>query len=106
MILTLKIIIAIGFLLAGSAKLLGAKPIAAQFEEFRLSPTIMKMIGLLEVAGAIGLFINPLTFWVAIGLALLMVGAIGNHLKVKHPFAQSAPASLLLVLSVLLIFQL
>ena len=97
----LKIIIAIGFLLAGSAKLLGAKPIAEQFEEFGLSPWMMRAVGILEVAGAIGLYIEPLSFWAALGLALLMVGAVGNHLKAKHPISKSVPAALLLLLCVL-----
>ncbi|MGB1253188.1 MAG: DoxX family protein, partial [Candidatus Promineifilaceae bacterium] len=61
--LVLKIIIAIGFLLAGSAKLLSAKPIVEQFEEFGLAPWMMYAVGTLEVAGVIGLFIEPLTFW-------------------------------------------
>ena len=47
----LKIIVAAGFLLAGTAKLISAKPIVAQFEEFGLSNGIMRGIGILEVAG-------------------------------------------------------
>ena len=101
--LILKIIIAIGFLLAGSAKLLSAKPIVKQFEEFGLAPWMMYSIGVLEIAGALALFISPLTFWAALGLAMLMVGAVSNHFKVKHPLQQSAPAGVLLVLCLVLL---
>ena len=101
--LILKIIVAVGILLAGVAKLLGAKPIAEQFEEFGLAPWMKRAVGVLEVAGAAGLFIEPLALWAAIGLALLIIGAVGNHLKVKHPISQSAPAGLLFILSLLLI---
>ena len=101
--LILKIIVAAGFLLAGVAKLLGAKPIAEQFEEFGLSSWMMRAVGVLEVAGAVGLFTEPLAFWAALGLVLLMIGAVGNHLKVKHPISKSVPAGVLLILSILLI---
>ena len=102
--LILKILIAVGFLLAGSAKLLSAKPIVEQFEEFGLAPWMMYAVGALEIAGAIGLFISPLTFWATLGLTILMVGAIGNHIKAKHPIQQSLPAAVLLILCLVLLF--
>ena len=50
----LKIVVAVAFLLAGGAKLAGAKPLADQFEEFGLPRKMMYLVGLLEIAGAIG----------------------------------------------------
>ena len=49
----LKIIIGIAFLLAGVAKLAGAKPLADEFEEFGLPRFLMYLVGVLEIAGPI-----------------------------------------------------
>ena len=101
--LILKIAVTLAFLFAGGAKLAGAKPLIEQFDEFGLPLWLMRAIGILEVAGAIGLWINALAFWAALGLGLLMIGAVGNHIKAGHPFARSAPAAMLLLLCVLVL---
>ena len=98
----LKIIVTIGFLLAGIAKLLGAKPIVDQFREFKLPVKAMYLVGILEVSGAIALYCPTLALASAIGLALLMVGVIANHLKVKHPFSKYLPSFILFILTALL----
>ncbi len=84
---------------AGIAKLAGAKPLADQFQEFGLPKSMMLVVGSLEVAAAIGLSVRTLTFYAASGLAVLMLGAIGNHVKVKHPFSQMVPSVLVLGLA-------
>lgn len=99
----LTILLAGAFFIAGAAKLIGAKPLAAQFEEFGLPAWSMRIVGLLEVAGAIGLFLEPLRLWAAAGLAGLMLGAVANHLKVRHPVSKLVPAGVLLVLSAALV---
>lgn len=91
-------------MLAGLAKLLRAKPIAEQFEEFALDPRAMIVVGGLEVLGGIGLLISSLTLYAAVGLALLMLGAVANHLKVKHPTSKLAPSAVLLILTSLYIY--
>ena len=85
------------FVLAGGAKLFGAKPLKKQFEEFGLPHWAMRAVGVLEVSGAAGLQVPSLAFWASVGLAALMTGAVANHLKVQHPLAQSAPAIVLLM---------
>jgi len=95
----LKLIVGFAFALAGGAKLAGAKPLADQFEEFGLPQFMMYLVGVLELAGAIGLFVDPLSSWAVLGLAGLMLGAIGNHVKAKHKFGKMAPSLLLLVLT-------
>ncbi|MGY4773486.1 DoxX family protein, partial [Kribbella sp. CWNU-51] len=61
-------------------------------------------IGVLEVAGAagvlLGLAIPPLGVLAAAGLLLLMVGALGAHLRQHAGVAEMAPA---LVVTVLLL---
>jgi len=96
MVITIiKIILSVLFILAGAAKIFGVVAIKAQFTEFGLSVKIMTLVGILEILGAIGLQIPFLKKYAAIGLALLMIGAIVNHFKVMHPFSQSAPSILL-----------
>ena len=92
-----KYILSILFAFAGMAKLFSAKPIKGQFEEFGLPSKVMLLVGALEVLGAIGLQLEKWSFYAAIGLLLLMFGAVGNHLKVKHPISKVAPSFLLLI---------
>jgi uncharacterized membrane protein YphA (DoxX/SURF4 family) len=97
----LKILLSAAFLLAGGAKLAGAKPLADQFREFGLPAWTMPLVGVLEVAGASGLWFGPVSLWAALGLAGLMLGALANHAKARHPFSKSVPSAVLLLLSVL-----
>jgi hypothetical protein len=100
-LLILKGLLTAAFLMAGGAKLAGAKPLADQFREFGLPLGLMRVIGVLEVAGAIGLWVKPFPVWAAAGLAGLMVGAVANHLKVQHPLLKAAPSIVLGLLCVL-----
>lgn len=99
----LIIITSVFMFIVGMAKLLGAKPLADQFEEFGLPKAAMYAVGLLEVAAAIALNIDVLTFYTACGMILLMLGAIGNHVKVRHSLSASAPALIVLILSVVIL---
>jgi hypothetical protein len=80
------------FLAAGLGKLtrakekLGASPSMAWTEDF--SPGTLKMIGALEVLAAVGLvlpaaldIVPVLVPWAAVGLGLLMVGAMITHAR-------------------------
>lgn len=98
MLLILKTALAAMIGVAGAAKLFGAKPIALQFAEFGLSAGAMRLVGALEVAAAVGLWVAP--FWAACGIALLMLGAVANHAKVRHPAGQFAPSIVVLALAV------
>ena len=91
--------------LAGIAKVFGAKPLAIQFEEFGLPKIVMRIVGILEVAAAVGIQIKLLSFYASVGLALLLVGAIANHIKVKHPLSKSFPAFLIFTIAVIISFN-
>ena len=99
-----QIILSIITLLAGGAKLFGAKPLADQFEEFGLPKKLMYVVGSLEIAAAIGIQIKFLSFYAALGLVFLMLGAIVNHIKIKHGFKMIYPSLLVLSLSALNIY--
>jgi ankyrin repeat protein len=64
---------------AGSAKLAGATQMAEGFSHFGLPLWFMKFIGACEVAGAVALLIRPLATWAALGLSVIMIGAIALH---------------------------
>ena len=88
---------ALAYMGAGGAKLAGTAQMAQAFAYFGLPPWFMTFIGACEVAGAIGLLIRPLATWAALGLALIMVGAIVLHLRFDG-IAQALAAAVLLAL--------
>ncbi len=96
------IITSIFMFVVGAAKLWGAKPLADQFEEFGLPKAVMYMVGALEVIAAITLHVDLLTFYTACGLILLTIGAMSNHIKIKHPLSSNIPALVVLILSVVI----
>ena len=111
----LQFLLAIAFCAAGLMKMLRPK------DELRermawvegVTPRGVKLIGLVELLGGLGLVLPALTgiapiltLLAAIGLALVMVAAIIVHRRIGDPIAQVAPALLLLVLLLLCIWGL
>lgn len=109
MILTL--FLAVMFLMAGGMKLMTPKAKLAQKMAWanQFSEMQIKLIGLLEILGALGL---ALPYWVslpeqtamyaAIGLLILMIGAVAVHLKRKETKEMMMPLLLLILLALLL----
>lgn len=98
--LYLKIAISILMALAGGAKIAGAKPIAEQFKEFGLPRAMMYLVGGLELAAGVGVHLQSVAFFASSGLGLLMLGALANHAKVRHPIGKSGPAAVVLLLAI------
>ncbi|HEY5764476.1 MAG TPA: DoxX family protein [Candidatus Deferrimicrobiaceae bacterium] len=65
------------------------------------------MVGFFKISLAIlllaGIWIPSVTKPAATGIALLMLGAVSMHLKVRDPIKKSLPAFSLLVLSLVVI---
>jgi uncharacterized membrane protein YphA (DoxX/SURF4 family) len=85
-----QILLAVAFLGAGLMKLTQPKDKIAQLMAWAadFSPTAIKLIGLVEVLGALGLVLAAVTGiapvlvpLAAVGLALVMVGAIITHAR-------------------------
>lgn len=95
----LTVILAIPFAAIGGAKLLAVPSMRARAEHVGLSVDAYRAIGGLEVAGAVGLvagFSLPLLRTLAaVGLLLLLVGAVVAHLRVKDGLEEMAPALVL-----------
>src|SRR6202051_5224765 len=97
------VLLAILFPVASSIKLLGAPQSLAIRDHLGVTPARWRVIGLLELAGVIGVLAGlawwPIGVAAAIGLALLSVGAVAFHVRASHGFAKHAPAAFALLLS-------
>jgi hypothetical protein len=85
-----------------------ASSMEEEFSAYGLSKNAMIAVGTLKSLFAILLLISiffPVTEYIgAIGIAVLMTGAIFMHFKIRDSFKKSFPAALFLVLSVITLF--
>jgi uncharacterized membrane protein YphA (DoxX/SURF4 family) len=91
------------FVAFGTAKLLALPSMQTRAAHVGFTVDAYRGIGALEVAGAIGLLVGAavplLRALAALGLLLLLMGAVATHLRVKDGIREAVPA---LVLGVLL----
>jgi len=78
----LRVLVGLAFLGSGGAKLAGAPAMVAIFTKIGLGQGVRILTGVLEVIGAVGLFIPRYTFYAALLLAAVMLGAVGFHLTI------------------------
>jgi len=80
-----------------------ASSLKTEFSAYGLPEWAFFTIGTLKILSAVGLilgiFIPSLVLPSAILMILLMVGAIAMHIKVHDPIAKSLPASVMLLMS-------
>lgn len=113
----LQIVIALGLLnvwLLRSEKVTeyrggSAQSLKDEFKAYGLPDWFFQLIRVLKIGSAVLLIIG---IWVPIVVApaaavvlILMLGAIGMHIKVKDPVMKSLPALILLVLSAIVLFR-
>ena len=86
-----------------------ASSMKEEFAAYGLSESTMYIIGALKVLSALGLIVSiwvPMLTLPSAGLmAILMVGAILMHVKIKDSPKQSMPAAIFLLLSLFIISQ-
>ncbi len=96
-------LLAPAFLIPGFLKVAGAKQFLQIRDQLHIAAGLWVLIGALELVGAagllVGLWVPAIGIAAAVGLALLMAGAIGAHLRVSDA-RNVGPAALLLVLAV------
>ena len=105
------LIVAVGFVVIGGGKLMGMAMMEESRQHLKVSDGLWKAIGGLEILGAIGVFIGLLSDGdaellgtaAAIGLILLVIGALVYHRRAGDAVKDMAPAAMMLVLSVLYI---
>lgn len=88
-----QVITALGFLVAASGKFTGDPQITATFDAIGFGDWFRYLIGVLEVAGAIALFVPRLTGLAGLAFVGLMVGATFTQLVI----GQSIVAPLVLL---------
>jgi uncharacterized membrane protein YphA (DoxX/SURF4 family) len=102
----LSVVLAAAFAMAGASKLAGAGQMRESAAHLGIAYPRYRAIGVLEVAAAAGLLIGlavaALGAAAAIGLVLLMIGALIFHRRTHDPPAVMAPAAVLLVLAIVL----
>ena len=73
----LVVVFAVLFLLAAAGKLTGAA--TPMFEGWGYPAWFALLIGVAELAGAVGLLVPKTTRWAILGLAVVMLGAVFTH---------------------------
>ncbi len=101
--LVLSVLLAVAFVAAGLPKIAGVKQMRENAEHLGFSVNSYRVIGALEVAGSaglsVGLAVAPLGAAAAIGLTLLMIGAVIFHIRAKDAAAHLLPALVLALLA-------
>jgi uncharacterized membrane protein YphA (DoxX/SURF4 family) len=92
------ILLALPLIAFGGAKLAGVPQVHESFKVLGLPGWFGYFIGACEVAGGVGLFIKPLRSLAALGLCVILVGALYFH--VTHPpLGAGVPALIYLLLA-------
>ncbi|MEM6512878.1 MAG: DoxX family protein [Pseudomonadota bacterium] len=99
-----SVLLAAAFLFFGGMKLAAVPDLVAALEGFGLPSGSHYLIGGIEVAGAIGLFVRPIARFAAMLLVVVSLGAFATHV-INPPVQQGVPALVLFLLSAYLTFQ-
>lgn len=91
--------LALIFVVAGTAKLLGLQIEVELFTKWGYSDEFRLFIGAAEVIGAIGLFLPRFVLFAAGGLGVIMAGAIYTHLRHAEIAQAIIPLGLLILLA-------
>ncbi len=98
---TVITLLALAFTAAGTGKLMGVEMLHLSFANLGLPSWFGYFIGACEIAGAIALFIRPLSGLAAAGLSAIMLGAIYYHMAFD-PISAAVPAIVLALLAALI----
>lgn len=95
-------VLALLFIVAGVPKVLGVAAVAEQFQQFGYPAGFRVLIGVLEIAGGVGLLTRRLKTVAVALLGAIMVGALATVVRAGMSVAPPAiVGSLLLVLAYL-----
>jgi uncharacterized membrane protein YphA (DoxX/SURF4 family) len=94
--------------ISGIGKLRGMPQVMAMLHHVGLDDGQIRLLGLVELAGALGLLLG---IWVPIlgvlaaaGFTIYFIGAVIAHARVKDAFKDMAPAVLLAVIAIITLF--
>ena len=98
-----SVLLALLFIATSARKLTGQRVSVASRDHLAITPLRWQQIGLLELAGAVGVLIGltlrPLGIAAAAGLVLVSLGAIATHVRAGDKPAVALPAVAALVLA-------
>ena len=97
--IVLTMLMTLAFLGSGIMKLTVADMVKATFEGWGYPILFAYLIGLCEVAGAVGLWLRRFSYAAKVCFIILMLGAVLTHL-VHREFQDSSGAIILLILTV------
>ena len=101
-LLLLKILVAVAFIAAGTAKLTGAEMMVATFDNIGAGQWFRYLTGAIEVTAAILLFIPGKQAFGAAFLLCTMIGAVFTHWFILGPSA--VPALVLGTLATIIVY--
>src|SRR5579859_1129659 len=94
LIIVVQVVLGLLFLLIGSMTVAGMKMFVENFRRFGYPQWFRIVTGSLEVLGGLGLLIGIWLPWLAAlasaGLALVMLGAVSTHLRIREPLQKIA----------------
>jgi uncharacterized membrane protein YphA (DoxX/SURF4 family) len=100
----LSLLLAVAYLLPGSAKLLAHPTMRKSAHHFGIPWPSYRLIGLAELAATAGVLIglrwHPLGVAAAAGMVLLLTGALLAHRRAGDAAKDAAPALLILVITI------
>jgi hypothetical protein len=101
--IVVSVLVAAAVLGSGAAKLAATKQSIAIRDRLGVTPWLWRTVGVLEVAAAgglaVGLAVPVLGIAAAVGLVLLLIGAIGTHAR-SRDLSNAIPAVGLLLLTI------
>lgn len=100
-LLVLRVLLAAFFVFLAVKNLAGDQRMAEDFRRWGLGDGFRTGVAVAQLAGAVALFVPPLAFAGALGLVVLLLGAVVTHLRHDPPAAAvPALACLLLLLPI------
>ncbi len=97
----LQILVVAAFLMVAYSKLSADPDAVGIFDRIGLGRWFMYAVGGIEVAGALGLLVPRLCGLAALGLAVLLIGAIVTQLSLDGPLSAIVPAVYLVPVAVI-----
>jgi putative oxidoreductase len=108
-IIVAQVVLGLLFFLIGCMMIAGMKPLVENFRHFGYPQWFRVMTGSLEALGGagllIGIWIPVLAALASAGLALVMLGAVFTHVRVREPLKKSTPAIVLGALASLVVIS-
>lgn len=94
LIIIVQVVLGLLFVLIGSMTVAGRKMFVENFRRFGYPQWFRVVTGSLEVLGGLGLLLGIWLPWLAAlasaGLALVMLGAVSTHLRIREPLQKIA----------------